>query len=95
MPDEEGRQTKAWNYLFGVRAGRADGYNEAEMSHPKYNGFKSAVREACLEGALMKATLMSQYKHQPFMSMANAKNLKQAIRIKLRLGLLKLLQVHI
>ena len=86
VPDEEGGQTKAWNFLFDCRAGATDGYNEPEMSHPKYNGFKRAVNEAGLEGPLMKGTLMSQYKHQPFMSLANAKNLKQALRFKLQLG---------
>ena len=73
--------------MFDGRAGNLDGYNEPELSHPQYNGFKRAVNEAGLEGALLKGTLMSQYKHQPFMSMANAKNLKQALRFKLHLAL--------
>ena len=73
--------------MFDCRAAGADGYNEPEMSHPKYNGFKRAVTEAGLEGPLLKGTLMSQFKHQPFMSLNNAKNLKQSLRFKLQLRL--------
>ena len=83
VPDEEGQQTKAWGFLFDLRAAGLDGFNEPEMSHPKYNSFKRAVHDSGLEGALLKGTLMSQCKHQPFMSLNNAKNLKQALKFKL------------
>lgn len=87
MPDEEGGQTRAWGYTFDVRGAGLNGVNKIEQSHPKYNAFKRGVRESKLEGAHVKASVMCNNVHQPFMSLVNFRNLMEALKHKLRLGI--------
>ena len=86
VPDEEGGQTRAWGYLFDIRGAGLNGVNEVEQSHPKYNAFKRALRESKLEGAHVKASVICNNVHQPFMSLTNLRNLREALKVKLCLG---------
>ncbi|CAE8627865.1 unnamed protein product [Polarella glacialis] len=61
-----GIQTKAWNYLFEVIGLR--GMVEPELSHPKWNGFKKALKTADLEYSALRLTICSNFNHGAFKS---------------------------
>lgn len=66
VEDKEGIQTKAWNYLFEVIGLR--GMVEPELSHPKWNGFKKALKTADLEYSALRLTICSNFNHGAFKS---------------------------
>lgn len=42
VADDEGSQTKAFNYIFDRRGLACRGFSESETSHPAWNAFKKA-----------------------------------------------------
>jgi hypothetical protein len=64
--DEEGVQNKAWHYIFEVVGAR--GVVEPELAHPKWNGFKRALRSAKLEFSALKLTICCNFNHGAFLS---------------------------
>ena len=84
VPDEEARQTKAWNHMFSIENGRLRGYNTPEMAHPRFNSWRRSLKEAGLEGASLKGTCQSNHSHGPYLSMANLASKKEALTLRLK-----------
>ncbi|CAE7230600.1 unnamed protein product [Symbiodinium microadriaticum] len=66
VEDEEGCQTKAWNYLAEVAGLRC--LVEPELCHPLWNAFKRSVRYAGLETSVLKLTVLCNHSHGAFLS---------------------------
>ena len=66
VADEEARQWRAFNLMYGVL--RLRGLPVADVCHPLWNDFMRAVKSANLLGTLLKCTHCTNYGHGPWLA---------------------------